>query len=149
MSTSLRDELGENQGQAPWLEPLGPDPAAGWYRPGLLARVLHESTPFLPSALGPPPLTATQPLPEPNGLTRNVVFASQAARSSAPSNCPGTSTTRSRMSAAGRHPLTRAGAARRAVSDALRHWPVPGLSVACSIRLTAHREEPGAPPRRT
>ncbi|WP_432176894.1 SAV_2336 N-terminal domain-related protein [Streptomyces sp. Tue6028] len=39
-----------------------------------------------------------------------------------------------------RHPLTRAGAAQRAVHDGLRRWPVPGLSVGCSVRL-----RPGAP----
>ncbi|MGW1747897.1 SAV_2336 N-terminal domain-related protein [Streptomyces sp. NPDC002092] len=48
-----------------------------------------------------------------------------------------------------RHPLTRAGAAQRALRDALRTWPVPGLSVTCSVRLTAHREGPEAPQRRT
>ncbi|GAA4553311.1 SAV_2336 N-terminal domain-related protein [Streptomyces collinus] len=34
-----------------------------------------------------------------------------------------------------RHPLRRAGAAQRAVSAALRHWPVPGLSVTASVQL--------------
>ncbi|MEV8032953.1 SAV_2336 N-terminal domain-related protein [Streptomyces sp. NPDC086182] len=34
-----------------------------------------------------------------------------------------------------RHPLRRAGAAQRAVHEGLRRWPVPGLSVACSVRL--------------
>ncbi|MGW7606815.1 SAV_2336 N-terminal domain-related protein [Streptomyces sp. NPDC054766] len=43
-----------------------------------------------------------------------------------------------------RHPLRRAGAAQRAVHEGLRRWPVPGLSVACSVRL---RE--GAPPSGT
>ncbi|MCD9872552.1 SAV_2336 N-terminal domain-related protein [Streptomyces guryensis] len=42
-----------------------------------------------------------------------------------------------------RHPLARAGAAQSAVRDALRHWPVPGLAVACSIRLTAPGDAPG------
>ena len=203
--TSLRDELGENQDQAPWLEPLGPDPAAGWYRPGLLAHMLHESTRFLPSALGPHPLTATQPLPEPHGLTKNVVFAlpggafsltrTRAAHSyyevdlttrhaahevllpsfaggtfiasvelswhvddpvahvrGGPANVPERlldHLTEEARRITRRHPLTRAGAAQNALRDALRHWPVPGLSVACSVRLTAHREEPGAPPHRT
>jgi beta-phosphoglucomutase-like phosphatase (HAD superfamily) len=45
-----------------------------------------------------------------------------------------------------RHPLQRAGAAQHAVHDVLRDgapgWPVPGLSVACSVRLT-----PGAEPQ--
>ncbi|MGW5614143.1 SAV_2336 N-terminal domain-related protein [Streptomyces sp. NPDC003877] len=34
-----------------------------------------------------------------------------------------------------RHPLRRAGAAQRAVNARLRHWPVPGLSVAASVQL--------------
>ncbi|MFI8834323.1 SAV_2336 N-terminal domain-related protein [Streptomyces afghaniensis] len=34
-----------------------------------------------------------------------------------------------------RHPLRRAGAAQRAVNAGLRGWPVPGLSVAASVRL--------------
>ncbi|MFF4355593.1 SAV_2336 N-terminal domain-related protein [Streptomyces sp. NPDC001604] len=34
-----------------------------------------------------------------------------------------------------RHPPTRAGAAQNALRDALRRWPVPGLSVACSVEL--------------
>ncbi|MEU4166204.1 SAV_2336 N-terminal domain-related protein [Streptomyces sp. NPDC026665] len=34
-----------------------------------------------------------------------------------------------------RHPLRRAGAAQRAVHEGLRRWPVPGLSVACAVRL--------------
>ncbi|MEU0249229.1 SAV_2336 N-terminal domain-related protein [Streptomyces sp. NPDC006235] len=40
-----------------------------------------------------------------------------------------------------RHPLRRAGAAQRAVNAGLRGWPVPGLSVAASVRLAAQ----GAP----
>ncbi|MFF4499670.1 SAV_2336 N-terminal domain-related protein [Streptomyces sp. NPDC001401] len=44
-----------------------------------------------------------------------------------------------------RHPVTRAGAAQSAVRNALHDWPVPGLSVACSIRLTALGETPGPP----
>ncbi|WP_328496532.1 SAV_2336 family protein [Streptomyces sp. NBC_00414] len=40
-----------------------------------------------------------------------------------------------------RHPLQRAGAAQHAVHSGLRTWPVPGLSVACSVRLT-----PDSPP---
>jgi DNA-binding SARP family transcriptional activator len=43
-----------------------------------------------------------------------------------------------------RHPLRRAGAAQRAVHEGLRRWPVPGLSVACSVRL-----HEGAPPTTT
>lgn len=39
-----------------------------------------------------------------------------------------------------RHPLARVGAAQNAVREALRHWPVPGLSVACSIRLRRQGE---------
>ncbi|MFJ6831631.1 SAV_2336 N-terminal domain-related protein [Streptomyces sp. NPDC091209] len=45
-----------------------------------------------------------------------------------------------------RHPLRRAGAAQRAVHEGLRRWPVPGLSVACSVRL---RESASLPPART
>ncbi|GGK77730.1 SAV_2336 N-terminal domain-related protein [Streptomyces flaveus] len=44
-----------------------------------------------------------------------------------------------------RHPLRRTGAAQHAVRDGLRNWPVPGLSVACSIRLTPEGERPVAP----
>ncbi|MFG2022200.1 SAV_2336 N-terminal domain-related protein [Streptomyces sp. NPDC048825] len=43
-----------------------------------------------------------------------------------------------------RHPLRRAGAAQHAVHDGLRRWPVPGLSVACSVRLTPEGEMPAA-----
>ncbi|MGW6015408.1 SAV_2336 N-terminal domain-related protein [Streptomyces sp. NPDC055210] len=39
-----------------------------------------------------------------------------------------------------RHPLRRAGAAQHALHSGLRKWPVPGLSVACSIRLTPEGE---------
>jgi hypothetical protein len=35
------------------------------------------------------------------------------------------------------HPLRRAGAAQRALHEGLRNWPVPGLSVTCSVLLTA------------
>ncbi|MGW3815461.1 SAV_2336 N-terminal domain-related protein [Streptomyces sp. NPDC005046] len=45
-----------------------------------------------------------------------------------------------------RHPLRRAGAAQRAVHEGLRRWPVPGLSVACSVRLRESTPPPGAPP---
>ncbi|MFD6290103.1 SAV_2336 N-terminal domain-related protein [Streptomyces sp. NPDC060205] len=65
-----------------------------------------------------------------------------------------------------RHPLRRAGAAQHALHSGLRKWPVPGLSVACSIRLTpegephpptaprpdphpAHRPEAEPPPENT
>ncbi|MGN9815707.1 SAV_2336 N-terminal domain-related protein [Streptomyces sp. SD11] len=41
-----------------------------------------------------------------------------------------------------RHPLRRAGAAQHALHSGLRGWPVPGLSVACSIRLTPEGEPP-------
>ncbi|WP_369237136.1 SAV_2336 N-terminal domain-related protein [Streptomyces sp. R21] len=52
-----------------------------------------------------------------------------------------------------RHPLRRAGAAQLAVRDGLHKWPVPGLSVACSVVLTpeegpAHAV-PEPPPSRT
>ncbi|MEV5544817.1 SAV_2336 N-terminal domain-related protein [Streptomyces sp. NPDC052309] len=40
----------------------------------------------------------------------------------------------------GRHPVGRAGAAQQAVREGLRGWPVPGLSVACSVRLAPGRE---------
>ncbi|PSM41181.1 hypothetical protein C6Y14_22515 [Streptomyces dioscori] len=39
-----------------------------------------------------------------------------------------------------RHPLRRAGAAQHALHNGLRRWPVPGLSVACAIRLTPEGE---------
>ncbi|MET9898161.1 SAV_2336 N-terminal domain-related protein [Streptomyces sp. NPDC006446] len=45
-----------------------------------------------------------------------------------------------------RHPLRRAGAAQRAVHEGLRRWPVPGLSVACSVRLRESAPPPGSPP---
>lgn len=44
-----------------------------------------------------------------------------------------------------RYPLRRAGAAQRAVRAGLRSWPVPGLSVACSVQL-AGDTQPGPPP---
>ncbi|WP_405917198.1 SAV_2336 N-terminal domain-related protein [Streptomyces sp. NBC_00728] len=44
-----------------------------------------------------------------------------------------------------RHPLRRAGAAQRAVHEGLRRWPVPGLSVACSVRLSEGTPAPGTP----
>ncbi|MFD0309970.1 SAV_2336 N-terminal domain-related protein [Streptomyces sp. NPDC127119] len=49
-----------------------------------------------------------------------------------------------------RHPLRRAGAAQHALHSGLRTWPVPGLSVACSIRLTPEGEpQPPTAPRPT
>ncbi|MER5380216.1 SAV_2336 N-terminal domain-related protein [Streptomyces sp. NPDC002688] len=45
-----------------------------------------------------------------------------------------------------RHPLRRAGAAQRAVHEGLRRWPVPGLSVACSVRLRESAPPAGSPP---
>ncbi|MEU9186272.1 SAV_2336 N-terminal domain-related protein [Streptomyces sp. NPDC048484] len=51
-----------------------------------------------------------------------------------------------------RHPVHRVGAAQHAVHDGLRDWPVPGLSVACSVRLTSEAEPrpvPGATRRAT
>ncbi|MET7696614.1 SAV_2336 N-terminal domain-related protein [Streptomyces sp. NPDC005485] len=45
-----------------------------------------------------------------------------------------------------RHPLRRAGAAQLAVRDGLQKWPVPGLSVACSVVLTAEEEPAPAAP---
>lgn len=44
-----------------------------------------------------------------------------------------------------RHPLRRTGAAQHAVRDGLRNWPVPGLSVACSVRLAPEGERPVVP----
>ncbi|MEU8751575.1 SAV_2336 N-terminal domain-related protein [Streptomyces chartreusis] len=43
-----------------------------------------------------------------------------------------------------RHPLRRAGAAQHAVHESLRRWPVPGLSVTCSVSLAAREERPPA-----
>ncbi|MCX4908991.1 SAV_2336 N-terminal domain-related protein [Streptomyces sp. NBC_00878] len=43
-----------------------------------------------------------------------------------------------------RHPLRRAGAAQHAARGGLRGWPVPGLSVACSIGLVAEGEAQSA-----
>ena len=51
-----------------------------------------------------------------------------------------------------RHPLARASAAQHAVRSVLRRWPVPGLSVACSISLTPEGEQqpdPRSVPRPT
>ncbi|MEU9207906.1 SAV_2336 N-terminal domain-related protein [Streptomyces sp. NPDC048415] len=45
-----------------------------------------------------------------------------------------------------RYPLQRAGAAQRAVHDGLRRWPVPGLSVGCSVRLRQGAAPSQAPP---
>ncbi|MFI6486169.1 SAV_2336 N-terminal domain-related protein [Streptomyces sp. NPDC050564] len=44
------------------------------------------------------------------------------------------------------HPLQRAGAAQRAVHEGLRRWPVPGLSVVCSVRLSQGAPASQAPP---
>ncbi|WP_369175138.1 SAV_2336 N-terminal domain-related protein [Streptomyces sp. R28] len=46
-----------------------------------------------------------------------------------------------------RHPLHRAGAAQQAVEAGVRGWPVPGLSVSCSVRLTAGAQPTPTPPR--
>jgi DNA-binding SARP family transcriptional activator/beta-phosphoglucomutase-like phosphatase (HAD superfamily) len=43
-----------------------------------------------------------------------------------------------------RHPVRRVGAVQHAVRDGLRRWPVPGLSVACSVRLTPEGEPQSA-----
>ncbi|MGZ3115337.1 SAV_2336 N-terminal domain-related protein [Streptomyces sp. H62] len=48
-----------------------------------------------------------------------------------------------------RYPLGRASAAQRAVTAGLRTWPVPGLSVACSVRLAAPAPLPTARPDST
>jgi beta-phosphoglucomutase-like phosphatase (HAD superfamily) len=45
-----------------------------------------------------------------------------------------------------RHPVRRAGGAQRALHDALRRWPVPGLSVSCSVRLAPESAPPPGPP---
>ncbi|WP_326723307.1 SAV_2336 family protein [Streptomyces sp. NBC_00243] len=45
-----------------------------------------------------------------------------------------------------RYPLGRGGAAQRAVREALRRWPVPGLSVVCAVRLREGAPPPQAPP---
>ncbi|WP_406329706.1 SAV_2336 N-terminal domain-related protein [Streptomyces sp. NBC_00203] len=45
-----------------------------------------------------------------------------------------------------RYPPGRGGAAQRAVHEGLRRWPVPGLSVACAVRLRAGSPAPQAPP---
>ncbi|WP_246100999.1 SAV_2336 N-terminal domain-related protein [Streptomyces cyaneus] len=44
-----------------------------------------------------------------------------------------------------RHPLRRAGAAQQAVENGLRRWPVPGLSVTCSVQLTSEVQPAPAP----
>ncbi|GHB34385.1 hypothetical protein GCM10010377_26520 [Streptomyces viridiviolaceus] len=46
-----------------------------------------------------------------------------------------------------RHPVQRVGAAQQAVRDALREWRVPGLSVACSVRLEPEGGSQGSPQR--
>ncbi|MFF0157953.1 SAV_2336 N-terminal domain-related protein [Streptomyces sp. NPDC005263] len=47
-----------------------------------------------------------------------------------------------------RHPLRRAGAAQRAVNSGLRTaWPVPGLSVSCSVQLAPEGSSPPVPQR--
>jgi DNA-binding SARP family transcriptional activator len=43
-----------------------------------------------------------------------------------------------------RHPLRRTGAAQHALRSGLRRWPVPGLSVTCSVVLTPEGEPPPA-----
>ncbi|MCX5557471.1 SAV_2336 N-terminal domain-related protein [Streptomyces sp. NBC_00038] len=45
-----------------------------------------------------------------------------------------------------RYPLGRGGAAQRAVREALRRWPVPGLSVVCAVRLREGAPPPQVPP---
>ncbi|ANS65025.1 serine/threonine protein kinase (regulator) [Streptomyces lincolnensis] len=44
-----------------------------------------------------------------------------------------------------RHPLRRAGAAQQALRSGLRKWPVPGLSVTCSVGLTPEGDPAPAP----
>ncbi|MDT7844546.1 SAV_2336 N-terminal domain-related protein [Streptomyces justiciae] len=46
-----------------------------------------------------------------------------------------------------RHNPARVGAAQQALHAALREWPVPGLSVSCSVRLLPAPEESPAAPR--
>ncbi|WSQ08808.1 SAV_2336 family protein [Streptomyces sp. NBC_01231] len=47
-----------------------------------------------------------------------------------------------------RHPLRRVGAAQRAVNSGLRaSWPVPGLSVSCSVQLVTEGSPPPVPQR--
>ncbi|WP_405908828.1 SAV_2336 N-terminal domain-related protein [Streptomyces sp. NBC_00828] len=45
-----------------------------------------------------------------------------------------------------RYPLGRGSAAQLAVREALRRWPVPGLSVVCAVRLRQGAPPPQAPP---
>ncbi|MEV6941448.1 SAV_2336 N-terminal domain-related protein [Streptomyces sp. NPDC051172] len=180
VSPVLRTELGVTSGSAAGWQPLPHLPSGS-----------PDSAPP-PLALGPYPLPVGQPLPEPRGRTRNVVYVlpggelsltrapyaesyyevdltvRHAAREVVlPSSGGGTFIASVELSwhvddpvehvrgepanvaerllnhligearrITRRHPSTRGGAAQNALRDALRHWPVPGISVACSIRLT-------------
>ncbi|SFY51840.1 SAV_2336 N-terminal domain-related protein [Streptomyces sp. F-1] len=44
-----------------------------------------------------------------------------------------------------RHPARRAGSAQRAVDEAVRDWPVPGLAVSCRVRLGPEGAQGSAP----
>ncbi|MFC7264547.1 SAV_2336 N-terminal domain-related protein [Streptomyces lutosisoli] len=44
-----------------------------------------------------------------------------------------------------RYPLGRGGAAQRAVHEGLRRWPIPGLAVACAVRLSVGVPQSQAP----
>lgn len=77
----FRDGLREESDSAPLLRPLdpGPDggPPTGWHRLYLLPRMTYDGTLPPPAVLGPYPLPATRTgLPQPQGRTRTVVYAS-------------------------------------------------------------------------
>ncbi|MFC8423178.1 SAV_2336 N-terminal domain-related protein [Streptomyces sp. NPDC057236] len=44
-----------------------------------------------------------------------------------------------------RHPVRRVGGAQREIDSALGSWPVPGLAVSCSVRLTREAAPPAEP----
>ncbi|MGW7523825.1 SAV_2336 N-terminal domain-related protein [Streptomyces sp. NPDC054783] len=75
---TLRDELDDDSGLAPWLQSLRPGTDAGWYRLCRLARLLFDGTHALPPVIGPHPLPPGDVFPEGTGETRTVVYRTDA-----------------------------------------------------------------------
>ncbi|MCC5476064.1 SAV_2336 N-terminal domain-related protein [Streptomyces barringtoniae] len=75
---TLRDELDDDSGLAPWLQSLRPGTDAGWYRLCRLARLLFDGTHALPPVTGPHPLPPGAVFPEGTGETRTVVYRTDA-----------------------------------------------------------------------
>ncbi|MEV6111519.1 SAV_2336 N-terminal domain-related protein [Streptomyces sp. NPDC052109] len=71
---TLRDELDDDSGLAPWLRSLRPGTDAGWYRLCRLARPLFDGTHAPPPVIGPHPLPPGDVFPEGTGETRTVVY---------------------------------------------------------------------------